>query len=49
MPDEMLDHMGRDKKNEGGNIRLILLKRIGEAYVDGDVGVARIREFLASA
>ena len=49
MPDEMLDHMGRDKKNEGGNIRLILLKRIGVAYVDGDVGVARIREFLASA
>ena len=47
-PDEMLDHMGRDKKNEGGKIRLILLKHIGEAYVDGGIGAARIREFLAN-
>ena len=47
-PDKMLDHMGRDKKNEGGKIRLILLKRIGEAYVDGGIGAARIREFLAN-
>ena len=46
--DEMLDHMGRDKKNEGGAIRLILLKAIGDAVVDGSVSAARIREFLVS-
>lgn len=46
-PDEMLDHMGRDKKNEGGAIRLILLKRIGEAVVDGTISAPRIREFLS--
>jgi 3-dehydroquinate synthase len=46
-PDEMLDHMGRDKKNEGGAIRLILLKRIGEAVVDGTVSAPRIRDFLS--
>jgi 3-dehydroquinate synthase len=47
-PAEMLDHMGRDKKNEAGAIRLILLKRIGEACVDGGVSAARIGEFLGS-
>ncbi len=46
--DEMLDHMGRDKKNEGGAIRLILLRQIGEAVVDGTVPASRIREFLVS-
>ncbi len=45
-PDEMLDHMGRDKKNEGGAIRLILLKRIGGAVVDGTISASRIRDFL---
>jgi 3-dehydroquinate synthase len=47
-PAEMLDHMGRDKKNEAGAIRLILLKRIGEACVDGSVSAVRIGEFLGS-
>ena len=31
-PEVMLEHMGRDKKNDGGALRLILLKAIGEAY-----------------
>ena len=48
-PDEMLGHMGRDKKNEGGAIRLILLKRIGEPVVDGTIDSRRIREFLAKS
>jgi 3-dehydroquinate synthase len=48
-PDDMLDHMGRDKKNEAGVIRLILLKHIGEAVVDGTLGASRIRDFLAKA
>ncbi len=47
-PDEMLDHMGRDKKNEAGAIRLILLKSIGEAVVDGTVSTSRIRDFLSN-
>ena len=46
-PDEMLDHMGRDKKNEGGAIRLILLKGIGVAVVNGTIGAGRIHEFLS--
>jgi 3-dehydroquinate synthase len=46
--DEMLDHMGRDKKNEGGAIRLILLKRVGEAFVDGNISAEKIHAFLAS-
>ena len=44
--DEMLDHMERDKKNEGGAIRLILLNRIGEAVVDDTISAPRLRDFL---
>jgi 3-dehydroquinate synthetase len=42
----MLEHMARDKKNEAGAIRLILLKRIGEAVVDGSISALQIGEFL---
>ncbi|MEQ1517793.1 MAG: 3-dehydroquinate synthase [Usitatibacteraceae bacterium] len=42
----MLSHMIRDKKNEGGAIRLILLKGIGEAYTTSSVSTVRIRAFL---
>ncbi len=44
--DEMMQHMGRDKKNEAGVIKLILLKSIGEAYVDATIPADRIRAFL---
>lgn len=44
--DVMLEHMGRDKKNEGGIIRLILLKHIGISVVDATVDARRIRAFL---
>ena len=44
--DVMLDHMGRDKKNEGGNIRLILLRHVGTSVVDATVSAQRIRAFL---
>ena len=47
--DVMLEHMGRDKKNDGGVLRLILLKDIGSSVVDGTVSVARIRSFLDSS
>jgi 3-dehydroquinate synthase len=46
--DVMLSHMGRDKKNEGGSIRLILLTSIGASRVDATVSAARIRAFLES-
>jgi 3-dehydroquinate synthase len=32
-----------DKKTEGGRIRFVLLRRIGEAYVRDDVGEAAMR------
>lgn len=44
----MLEHMGRDKKNEGGNIRLILLTNIGASVVDATVTASRIGAFLDS-
>ncbi|MGL4233717.1 MAG: 3-dehydroquinate synthase [Casimicrobium sp.] len=45
----LLAHMQRDKKNEGGTVALILLKRIGEAYVDRNVPEAKLLQFLESA
>ena len=44
--DIMLSHMGRDKKNEGGTIRLILLKNIGTSYVEATISSSRIGAFL---
>ena len=44
--DIMLEHMARDKKNSGSNIRLILLSKLGHAQVDGSIGVDVIRAFL---
>lgn len=46
--DVMLEHMNRDKKNEGGAVRLILLKAVGASVVDATVSTARIRAFLDS-
>ena len=44
--DVMLEHMSRDKKNEGGNLRLILLNQIGTSFVDDTVNARRVRAFL---
>ena len=46
--DVMMTHMSRDKKNEGGNIRLILLRHIGSSVVDATVCALSIRAFLDS-
>ena len=43
-----LELMGRDKKNEGGRITLILLDRIGAASIVKDTPARAIEEFLAS-
>jgi len=45
--DEMLEHMGRDKKNDAGVMRLILLRGIGQSHVESGVGAERIGAFLA--
>jgi len=42
-----LQLMGLDKKVEGGRLRLILLKRIGEAYVTADFPDSELRTVLA--
>jgi len=35
--DRLYDAMSADKKNEGDTIRFVLLRRLGEAYVTGDI------------
>lgn len=41
-----LELMGHDKKVQGGRLRLILLKAIGEAYVSSDFPPETLREVL---
>ena len=35
--DAYLEYMGHDKKVEGGKMRFVLLKKLGEAVITGDV------------
>jgi 3-dehydroquinate synthase len=46
--DRYLELMGLDKKVEGGKLRLILLRQIGEAFVTADFQQPVLREVLAS-
>ena len=46
--EKWLDYMGHDKKVEGGKLRFVLLKRLGEAVVTGDVPADALREVLAA-
>lgn len=48
-PGEMLAAMARDKKNVGDRQALVLLARIGEAFVDEDCDTQFLLEFLADA
>jgi 3-dehydroquinate synthase len=43
-----LDLMGHDKKVEGGKVRFIMVRRIGEAYVDAAVPPAVLERVLAA-
>ena len=43
---KLVSHMQRDKKNEGGVVTLVLLKRLGEAYLDRSQTSANLTEFL---
>ena len=45
---KLVSHMQRDKKNEGGIVTLVLLKNLGEAYLDRSVSEAALTAFLAS-
>jgi 3-dehydroquinate synthase len=47
--DTWLEYMGRDKKNEGGRITLILLEALGRAVVVRDAPAAELEAFLAEA
>ncbi len=44
--ERMLELMQLDKKNDSGKIRLVLLHRIGEAFVEPGVGHTQLLEFL---
>ncbi len=44
--EDMLYHMGRDKKNEAAQIRLILMRKIGDAFVDGSHSAAKLTDFI---
>jgi 3-dehydroquinate synthase len=45
-PSVLLDHMSRDKKNEGGTIKLILLNQLGGSIVDTSFTQEAILRFL---
>jgi 3-dehydroquinate synthase len=47
--DTWLEYMGRDKKNEGGRVTLVLLEKLGAACVVKDAPVALLREYLAAS
>jgi len=47
--DTWLTYMGRDKKNEGGRITLILLDALGRAAVVRDTPESALQELLAAA
>ena len=46
--DRYLELMGLDKKVEGGRLRLVLLRSIGEGYVTDDFPQADLRAVLAA-
>jgi 3-dehydroquinate synthase len=46
--DTWLDYMGHDKKVESGKLRFVLLKRLGEAVVTGEMPEATLRATLAA-
>jgi 3-dehydroquinate synthase len=46
--DVWLEYMGRDKKNEGGRVTLILLDRLGHASVVKDTPAPELERFVES-
>jgi 3-dehydroquinate synthase len=46
--DSLLQHMGQDKKAEGGRLTFVLAKGLGQAFVAKGVDAAAVRAFLVS-
>jgi 3-dehydroquinate synthase len=46
--DRLLEHMGQDKKAEGGRLTFILAKGLGQAFVAKGVDAAAVRAFLVA-
>lgn len=46
-PDDLLKLMAQDKKVKGGKLALVLVRGIGQAFVEHDVPVAQLTAFLA--
>ena len=46
--EKWLDYMGHDKKVEGGKLRFVLLKKLGEAVITGDVPADVLNDVLAA-
>jgi 3-dehydroquinate synthase len=46
-PDELIGHMGHDKKARDGRINFVLVRSIGHAFATGDVPTDALREVLA--
>ncbi len=44
--ERMIEHMGRDKKTEGGRLTFILARGIGEAFISRDVDMADLSAYL---
>lgn len=47
--EEMLDHMGRDKKVQAGQIRLVLLRSIGDAFTTAEYSEGGLKSLLEHA
>ncbi|KRB42950.1 MAG: 3-dehydroquinate synthase [Pseudomonadota bacterium] len=46
--DQLVRHMGQDKKAEGGKLTFILARALGDAFVAKDVNAQAVRDFLVS-
>ena len=45
-PKALLTHMGQDKKNEAGRLTLILPRSIGDAFVQKNAPIDKVRDYL---
>jgi 3-dehydroquinate synthetase len=45
-PGELLRLMAQDKKVKGGKLALVLVRGVGEAFVEDDVAMDRLTAFL---
>ena len=48
LADQLLAHMAHDKKAKAGKMTLILLRGIGQAFIQTDADVAVLGDFLAA-